>query len=198
MPSNAKAKRDAFVQVPLWWAEQAAQATRTPQAMVWLWLLHLSWKEHSLTFKLPNARLSVRGVSRSAKSRASARSRDCRTRQVARVRMKVADGDSAVPVVTTCDSSSYRRPMRVRAGTYPNSSRYLPEFAHPVLLLFFSSPQHDTSPNSTGEVQLRRVALIRRRSGRTTMRRRIMRLSSAGSASVKRTGWPRRARCAPA
>ena len=51
MPSKAKAKRDAFVQVPLWWAEQAAQATRTPQAMVWLWLLHLSWKEHSPTFR---------------------------------------------------------------------------------------------------------------------------------------------------
>ena len=55
----------AFVQVPLWWAEQAAQATRTPQAMVWLWLLHLSWKEHSKTFQLPNERLAVRGVSRS-------------------------------------------------------------------------------------------------------------------------------------
>ena len=53
MPSKAKA-RDSFVQVPLWWAEQAAQATKTPQAMVWLWLLHLSWKEHSPTFTLPN------------------------------------------------------------------------------------------------------------------------------------------------
>ena len=59
MPSKARVKRDAFVQVPLWWAEQAAQATRTPQAMVWVWLLHLSWKEHSLTFKLPNERLAV-------------------------------------------------------------------------------------------------------------------------------------------
>ena len=70
MASKAKAKKDAFVQVPLWWAEQAAQATRTPQAMVWLWLLHLAWKEHSLTFKLPNERLAVLGVSRSAKTRA--------------------------------------------------------------------------------------------------------------------------------
>jgi DNA-binding MarR family transcriptional regulator len=70
MPSKAKAKKDVFVQVPLWWAEQAAQATRTSQAMVWLWLLHLSWKEHSPTFKLPNERLAVRGVKRSAKTRA--------------------------------------------------------------------------------------------------------------------------------
>lgn len=88
MPSNAKAKRDAFVQVPLWWAEQAAQATRTPQAMVWLWLLHLSWKEHSLTFKLPNARLSVRGVSRSAKSRALHNLETAGLIQVARARGK--------------------------------------------------------------------------------------------------------------
>ena len=69
MPSKAKA-RDSFVQVPLWWAEQAAQATKTPQAMVWLWLLHLSWKEHSPTFTLPNKRLAVRGVTRFAKTRA--------------------------------------------------------------------------------------------------------------------------------
>lgn len=38
--------------------------------MVWLWLLHLSWKEHSPTFKLPNERLAVRGISRFAKTRA--------------------------------------------------------------------------------------------------------------------------------
>ena len=69
MPSE-KAKKDTFVQVPLWWAEQAAQATRTPQALVWLWLLHLSWKEHSRTFRLPSERLAVRGVSRFVKSRA--------------------------------------------------------------------------------------------------------------------------------
>jgi CRP-like cAMP-binding protein len=67
MPSK---KKDAFVQVPLWWAEQAAQATKTPQAMVWLWLLHLSWKEHNRTFRLPNERLAMRGVSRFAKNRA--------------------------------------------------------------------------------------------------------------------------------
>jgi hypothetical protein len=70
MPSKAKTKKDAFIKVPLWWAEQAAQATKTPQAMVWLWLLHLSWKEHSPTFKLPNGRLAVRGVSHDAKRRA--------------------------------------------------------------------------------------------------------------------------------
>ena len=88
MPRKAKAKRDAFVQVPLWWAEQAAQATRTPQAMVWLWLLHLSWKEHSPTFKLPNERLAVRGVSRSAKTRALRNLEAAGLIQVARARGK--------------------------------------------------------------------------------------------------------------
>jgi hypothetical protein len=38
--------------------------------MVWLWLLHLSWKEHSLTFRLPSERPAVRGVSRFVKTRA--------------------------------------------------------------------------------------------------------------------------------
>jgi hypothetical protein len=68
--SRTKAKRDTFVQVPLWWAEQAAQATRTTKAMVWIWLLHLSWEAHSPTFKLPNERLRIRGVSRFTKARA--------------------------------------------------------------------------------------------------------------------------------
>jgi hypothetical protein len=58
------------VKVPLWWAEQAAQATRTPKAMVWVWLLHLSWAEHSNTFRLPSQRLRLRGVSRDVKLRA--------------------------------------------------------------------------------------------------------------------------------
>jgi hypothetical protein len=61
---------DRFVKVPLWWAEQAAQATRTPKAMVWVWLLHLSWAEHSNTFRLPSQRLRLRGVSRDVKLRA--------------------------------------------------------------------------------------------------------------------------------
>ena len=88
MPSIAKAKKDAFVQVPLWWAEQAAQATKTPQAMVWMWLLHLSWKEHSLTFKLPNERLAVLGASRSAKTRALRNLESAGLIQVARARGK--------------------------------------------------------------------------------------------------------------
>jgi hypothetical protein len=61
---------DKFVKVPLWSAEQASQATRTPKAMAWVWLLHLAWAARSNTFRLPNERLKVRGVSRYVKRRA--------------------------------------------------------------------------------------------------------------------------------
>jgi hypothetical protein len=56
--------------VPLWWAEQASQALRTPQAMLLVWLIHLAWEARSPTFRLPNSRLRDRGVSRGIKLRA--------------------------------------------------------------------------------------------------------------------------------
>lgn len=68
--SNRAKSVDVFAQVPLWWAEQAAQATRTPKAMVWVWLLHLAWTSRSKTFRLPNERLRLRGVSPDVKGRA--------------------------------------------------------------------------------------------------------------------------------
>ena len=68
--SNRAKSADKFVKVPLWWAEHAARATRTPKAMVWIWLLHLAWAARSNTFTLPNQRLHARGVSRGVKRRA--------------------------------------------------------------------------------------------------------------------------------
>ena len=68
--SNRKQRKDMFVKVPLWWAEHAAKATRTPKAMVWVWLAYLSWEKRSMSFKLPNGRLETRGVSRAVKARA--------------------------------------------------------------------------------------------------------------------------------
>jgi hypothetical protein len=68
--SNRKRRIDKFVKVPLWWAEHAAKATRTPKAMVWVWLAYLAWEQGSNTFKLPNGRLQIRGVGRHAKARA--------------------------------------------------------------------------------------------------------------------------------
>jgi len=38
--------------------------------MVWIWLLYLAWSQHTKTFRLPNERLGVRGVSPDAKTRA--------------------------------------------------------------------------------------------------------------------------------
>ena len=70
MRGNKLKGADKFVKVPLWWAEHAAQATRTPKAMVWVWLLHLSWAGHSKTFRVPNERLQTRGVGRNVKLRA--------------------------------------------------------------------------------------------------------------------------------
>jgi hypothetical protein len=70
MHGNKLKGADKFVKVPLWWAEQASKATRTPKAMVWVWLLHLAWAARSNTFRLPNERLKVRGVSRYVKRRA--------------------------------------------------------------------------------------------------------------------------------
>ncbi len=65
-------RKDTFVKVPLWWIEQATQATRSPQAFVCVWLLHLSWQARSMTFPLPNDRLAKRGADRQAKRRALA------------------------------------------------------------------------------------------------------------------------------
>ena len=68
-PSRVKSrrKRDQFVKVPLWWAGQAAQATGTPKAFVWIWLLHLAWKAQSNTFLFPNGQLRAHGVRRDTK-----------------------------------------------------------------------------------------------------------------------------------
>ena len=65
-------RKDAFVKVPLWWIEQATRATRSPQAFVCVWLLHLAWKAGNMTFPLPNGRLTKQGADRRAKRRALA------------------------------------------------------------------------------------------------------------------------------
>jgi hypothetical protein len=64
---SQRQRRDRFVQVPLWWAEQMTKATETPRAFVGIWLLHLAWKAGKLTFPLPNGRLEAHGVSRKVK-----------------------------------------------------------------------------------------------------------------------------------
>jgi hypothetical protein len=63
-------KAEPFVKVPLWWIEQATRVTRTPKALVCIWLLHLAWKAKSATFPLPNGSLHKRGITRFTKRRA--------------------------------------------------------------------------------------------------------------------------------
>jgi hypothetical protein len=62
-------KKDAFVKAPLWWAVEAAKATKTPALLVCVYLLHVSWKARSATFLLPNGWLERHGVSREIKRR---------------------------------------------------------------------------------------------------------------------------------
>jgi hypothetical protein len=62
--------KDAFVKVPLWWLEQATRATRTQQAFICVWLLHLAWKAKSPTFPVPNGQLGKHGFGRHTKHRA--------------------------------------------------------------------------------------------------------------------------------
>jgi Bacterial regulatory proteins, gntR family len=59
-----------YVKVPMWFAEEAAKATKTTKALVWIWLLHLHFKTHRTTFPVPNGKLQKLGVSRHTKRRA--------------------------------------------------------------------------------------------------------------------------------
>jgi hypothetical protein len=66
---NTLKKKDPFVDVPLWFAEAASKATKTPALLVCIYLLHTSWKVRSMTFTMPNGWLEARGVSREVKRR---------------------------------------------------------------------------------------------------------------------------------
>ena len=62
-------KAELFVKVPLWWAAAAAKATRTPGAVVWIYLLHAQWKAKRATCTLSNGELKKAGASREVKRR---------------------------------------------------------------------------------------------------------------------------------
>ena len=49
-------RKPLFVKVPLWWAQAATEATRTPKALVAIELLLASWRAQSMTFALPSGR----------------------------------------------------------------------------------------------------------------------------------------------
>jgi hypothetical protein len=62
-------KHEQFVKLPLQWAADAAKATGTRSAMVWILLLHTAWKTKGTTFPLSNVMLARYGVSREMKRR---------------------------------------------------------------------------------------------------------------------------------
>jgi hypothetical protein len=62
-------KAEPFVKVPLWWAEAASKAARSPVTLVLVELLRASWKTRNTTFPLANVRLKRAGVSRKIKAR---------------------------------------------------------------------------------------------------------------------------------
>jgi hypothetical protein len=66
---NVLTKKDQFIHVPLWFAVAASKATKTPAALVYIYLLHASWKAKSMTFTMANGWLEERGVSRKIKRR---------------------------------------------------------------------------------------------------------------------------------
>jgi hypothetical protein len=66
---SSKKAPDAFVKLPLWFAREAAKATGTRKALVWIWLVRLAFETRSLEFPVPNARLKKFGVSRNIKDK---------------------------------------------------------------------------------------------------------------------------------
>jgi hypothetical protein len=70
---RARQRQQEFVKVPLQWATDAAKATGTRGAMVWILLLHMAWKGKSTTFPLSNALLAKYGIQRETKRRILAR-----------------------------------------------------------------------------------------------------------------------------
>ena len=64
-------KKDTFIKVPIWWATEAAKATKTPSPSSF-WHLpasRLVEGKERLRFTLPNGWLERRGVSREIKRR---------------------------------------------------------------------------------------------------------------------------------
>jgi hypothetical protein len=63
-------KQEPFVKVPLGLAAKAAAACGCVQMMVWLYLLHRSWKLQKASFTVPSSALRNFGISREVKRRA--------------------------------------------------------------------------------------------------------------------------------
>lgn len=59
---TSKRRKDPFARVPLWWAQAATKATRTPKALVCIHLIYAQWKAKRATFPLPSVAMKRAGV----------------------------------------------------------------------------------------------------------------------------------------
>jgi hypothetical protein len=64
-----KQEDEAFATVPLWFAAVAASVTRSPAALVWIYILYCAWRANGESFSLGNGWLERKGVSRKVKTR---------------------------------------------------------------------------------------------------------------------------------
>ena len=69
---KAKAKKEAWAQVPLLWAAEMAKRSNSARGMIIILLAYLAWKTNSTTFALSSEMTRRYGVPRYAKSRALA------------------------------------------------------------------------------------------------------------------------------
>jgi hypothetical protein len=65
----ARRDKDPFVKMPVWWAAAFAKANKSPDILMAVELLRRQFETGSMTFSLPNGRLSRAGVSRKVKHR---------------------------------------------------------------------------------------------------------------------------------
>ena len=73
-PSKVRRREaDLFSKMPLQWSSAATKALGSRQSFVLIWLMHLAWKNKSMTFTLANTALAGYGVSRGMKYRALAK-----------------------------------------------------------------------------------------------------------------------------
>jgi hypothetical protein len=71
LKAAAPAKRNKAtpsVMLSLSWAAEAAIATKSLKAMVWVWLVHRVWQTKNPTVAVPNGALAKYGISRKVKS----------------------------------------------------------------------------------------------------------------------------------
>jgi hypothetical protein len=61
-------KTTPSVMLSLSWAAEAAIATKSLKAMVWVWLVYRAWQTKNPTVAVPNGALAKYGISRKVKS----------------------------------------------------------------------------------------------------------------------------------